>query len=105
MDEFCYKCKSDVPIYENGNVVGSHKCGNKFSSTFETDTCPKCGGKDIKLIPKAFLVLWDTNEDVRAYVTEDMEIRGGLSCEQREVAEKIIYKYGGQYAEQPEYSI
>ncbi|NIW99144.1 MAG: hypothetical protein GWN13_13035 [Phycisphaerae bacterium] len=104
MDEYCYKCKADISVIRDGVVVGKHKCGNKFSSTIETDICPKCGQGELVLIPKAFLVLWDTDENVRAYVTEDMEVRSGLDAEGTHIARQIILKYGGIH-EVPEYCI
>lgn len=103
-DEFVYKCNAKTEVRgSDGIILGRRPCGNKFSSTVKTDYCPKCGEKDLTLIPKAFLVLWDTDETVRAYVTEKMEIRGGLDPESHETARKIIERYSEK--KQVEYSI
>lgn len=103
MDEHCYKCNANVSVVIDGVEVGKRPCRNKFTSTIKTDTCPKCFNKDVTLIPKAFLVLWDTNPRVRAFVTERMDIRSGLDTEGVKIAQQIIDKYGKK--KQLEYSI
>ena len=102
-DEYCYKCLADIPVVVDGVVVKKKKCGKNFSCPTETDCCPECGNSgELKLIPKAFLVLFDTDERVRQYVTEVMEIRTGLDREEVVIAKQIIDKYSGvQEATEP----
>jgi RNA polymerase subunit RPABC4/transcription elongation factor Spt4 len=106
VDEFVYRCDANIEIRDSiGVVLGHKKCGNKFSNTIKTDYCPVCGQQELTLIPKAFLVLWDTDEMVRAYVTERMEVRSGLDPEAHETGRKIIAKYSGKETKKLEYVI
>lgn len=106
MAEFHYKCNAEITLTNSeGTIIGKKKCLNKFSTGTETDQCPKCLGKELTLIPVSFLKLWDTEREVRYYLTETMDIRQGLTSEEIQVARQIINRYCGEKAEQPEYSI
>lgn len=92
--EYYFLCESLIEMSVDG-VVSGNRCGRQFSVEDREDVvCPFCDGIDLKEIPRAFLRLYGTNEDVRRYVTDEMVCRKGLPVKYRKVAEQIIDKYG-----------
>lgn len=98
MSEYAFKCESFVIVNVDGVDRNMGRCGFRFVDYDKDAVCPKCGGRDLRIIPNAFLKLWDMNEDIKHYVTEEMEVRKGLDSEAVEIARQIINKYSGEVA-------
>jgi len=92
--EYCFVCASKVPVVVEGVQVGKRVCGRKFATEDPEALCPFCNGEEARILPRAFLRLYDMNEQVRHYVTEEMQPRKGLAAKYVEIARQIIKKYG-----------
>ena len=96
--EYFYICEALVPYYVDGVEVRKKRCGNKFSTEEVEAVCPACfaSGESLRNIPRAFLKLFGTNDDVKHYVTHEMKVRGCLAPKYAALAKQIIAKYGGK---------
>jgi len=92
--EYFFVCISKVPTIVEGVEVGKRVCGRKFATEDPESLCPYCNGEEARVIPRAFLRLYGTNEQVRHYVTDEMQPRKGLTAKYAEIARQIIKKYG-----------
>ena len=99
--EYCFVCETKIPVIDDGIERGKRRCGRKFATEeLEGAECPYCNGGDLRILPRAFLKLYDIKSEVRYYVTEEMQVRKGLpGASYVALAKQIIEKYGSKAAE------
>lgn len=92
--EYFFVCESKIPVVVDGVEVSKKVCGRQYSSEDPDTFCPYCNGQEARIIPRAFLKLFGTNNEVRHYVTIEMRPRKGLKPKYADLARQIIKKYG-----------